>query len=219
MALKGKGLIARKVGMTRIVDSEGQMVPVTLVQIEDQKITKILTPERDGYHGVQIGYLEKTEKHLNRPDIARLRKANVETNFCRFKEFRVEAPLEGAELGTSMDLNALEGVTAVDVTGITKGRGFAGALPRWNHARGRMSHGSRFHRRPGSLGMRSTPGRVFKGKHMPGHMGDVQRTIQNLKVMDIDTDKGLVALKGAVPGHRDGYVVLRASIKAPEAKK
>lgn len=212
------GLIAKKIGMTRMVDAEGQMTAVTLLQVETQKITKILTPERDGYHGVQVGYNEKSEKHLNKPDLHRLRKNNITENFARFKEFRTEGPVAGLELGAQQGVAALEGVKAVDATGITKGRGFAGAHVKWNAAVGRMTHGSRFHRRPGSLGMRSTPGRTFPGRHQPGHYGHEQVTIQNLDVLDIDAQNNVVAVRGSVPGHRNGFLVLYPSIKVKEKK-
>ena len=166
------GLIAKKIGMTRMVDSEGQMTPVTLLQVEQQKVTKVLTEERDGYNAFQVGYAVKAEKRLKKPDLGRLRKVNVEDNFTSFKEFRLSEPKAGLALGAALDWQALfDGVTSIDVTGVTKGRGFSGAHVRWNAAVGRMSHGSRFHRRPGSLGMRSTPGRVMKNRHQPGQYG------------------------------------------------
>jgi large subunit ribosomal protein L3 len=213
------GIIAKKIGMTRMVDAEGQMTPVTLLQVEPQRVTKILTPERDGYHGIQVGYYVKSEKHLNKPDIHRLRKASIADNFTRFKEFRLEGAPEGVEVGTAMSAGLLEGVPAIDATGITKGRGFAGAHQLHNAAVGRMSHGSRFHRSPGSLGMRSTPGRVFKNRPQPGHMGTDQVTVQNLDVMDIDTENNVIAVRGSVPGHRDGFLVLAPSVKIKKPKK
>jgi large subunit ribosomal protein L3 len=215
------GLIAKKIGMTRMVTPEGQMTAVTLLQITPQKVTKILTADRDGYTGYQIGYFEKREKRLAKPDISRLRKANVENNFTRFKEFRADALPAGYDLGAPLAVSVFEGIPSVDVTGITKGRGFTGTPVRWNTAVGRMTHGSRHHRRPGSLGMRATPGRVFKNRPNPGHYGDEQVTIQNLKILDIDTTNSVIAVQGAVPGHRDGYLCVYPSlkIKAPKAKK
>ena len=198
-----------------MVDGDGRMTPVTLLQVEPQRVTKLLTEERDGYNGFQVGYFAKAEKHLNKADVSRLRKANVSENFTRFKEFRLETPVADAAVGAGVELAmALEGVTAVDVTGICKGRGFSGAHVRWNSAVGRMSHGSRFHRSPGSLGMRSTPGRVFKGRHQPGHYGHTQTTVQNLQVLDVDQANHVVAVRGSVPGHRDGFLIVKPSIKA-----
>jgi large subunit ribosomal protein L3 len=208
-----KGLVAKKIGMTRMVDKNGQMIAVTLLQVENQKITKVLTKERDGYDAYQVGFKETKEKNLAKPDVARMRKVNVKENFTVFKEFRTEAPV-AIELGTQLTTDLLSGVTSVDVTGLTKGRGFTGSVKRWDTAVGRWSHGSRFHRSPGSLGTRTTPGRVFKGKPVPGHYGVEQVTIQNLSVVDVDTDNSLIALSGAVPGHRNGYLFINPSIKA-----
>ncbi len=208
------GFIAKKVGMTRMVDAEGRMVPVTLMQLDEQRVTKVITPETQGYHAVQVGYYVKPESRLNKPTLSRLRKSNIQQNFARFKEFRLDGAIEGVAVGGEFSLADFASVAAVDVTGITKGRGFQGSIKRFDLARGRMSHGSCYHRRPGSLGMRQSPGRVFKGKPQPGHMGDVQRTIQNLKVMDIDTENRVIALKGSIPGTRGGYVLIRPSVKA-----
>jgi len=208
------GLIAKKIGMTRMMDPEGQkMLAVTLFKVESNTVTKILNEERDGYKALQIGYYAKKEKHLTKPDLSRLRKVGVKENFSRFKEFRVNEVPEGVEVGSSIGLESLEGVTALDISGFTKGRGFQGATKRWNHKTGRRTHGSHFHRRPGSLGCRTTPGRVAKGKHMPGHMGDKQRTIQNLRILDIDLDAGTIAVGGSTPGHKESFVVLRPTNK------
>lgn len=208
-----RGLIAKKVGMTRMVDAEGQMIPVTLLQIEQQKVTKVLTPEKNGYHGIQVGYYAKPERLMNKPDITRLRKASIQDNFTRFCEFRLEQPVEGMELGAQLTADFLKEIASVDVVGVSKGRGFQGAIKRWNASRGRMTHGSRYHRRPGSLGTRTTPGRVFPGKKVPGHLGDERCTIQNLRVVDINLDANVIAVKGSVPGHRDGYLVVKPSVK------
>ncbi len=189
------------------------MIPVTLLQVEQQKVTKILTPEKEGYHGIQVGYYTKPERLLNKPDLTRLRKANIQDNFTRFCEFRLEKPMDGVELGGLLTAEFLKEVSAVDVVGVTKGCGFQGAIKRWNASRGRMTHGSRYHRRPGSLGTRTTPGRVFPGKKVPGHMGDERCTIQNLRVVDVDLETNVIAVKGSVPGHRDGFVVLKPSVK------
>ena len=212
------GLIAKKIGMTRMVDAEGRLTAVTLLQVASQKVTKILTPERDGYHGIQVGYYEKSEKHLAKPDMGRLRKVNIQENFTRFKEFRLDAAPQGVEVGAPLEPTLFEGVKALDITGLTKGRGFTGAHKRWNSAVGRMAHGSRFHRSPGSLGNRSTPGRVFKGKKIPGCYGDEQVTLQNLQVMDIDKESRVIAIRGSVPGHRDGFLILAPSIKVKVSK-
>jgi large subunit ribosomal protein L3 len=214
MTTSNKAIIAKKIGMTRMVDANGYMVAVTLLKVESQSVTKVLNKERDGYDAFQIGYYEKREKHLTKADVARLRKVNIAKNFVRFREIRTDGALEGYGLGADLSAAIFEGVEAVDVTGVTKGRGHTGALKRWNVACGRMTHGSRHHRRPGSLGTRTTPGRVFKNKPQTGQYGSEQVTIQNLSVMDIDKQNNVIALKGAIPGHREGFVLIRPSIKA-----
>jgi large subunit ribosomal protein L3 len=208
------GIIAQKIGMTRMVDDQGTMTPVTLLQVAKQKVTKVITPEREGYHAIQIGYWEKPEKRLRKPDISRLRKAGVEENFTRFNEFRLDAALPEAVVGAELKIDAFEGVKTIDCVGLTKGRGFQGAIKRWGSARGRMTHGSCYHRRTGSIGSNTSPARVFKNKKMPGHMGCEQITIQNLKVMVVDKEQNIIAVKGSVPGFRNGYVVIKPSVKA-----
>lgn len=211
--LNDKGLIAKKVGMTRVVDSNGDLIAVTLLKIEDQKITKLLTPERDGYHGYQVGYFTKAEKNLTKADTHRLRKVSVAENFSRFKEFRTAGAVDGMEVGATISAGLFKEVASVDVTGITKGRGFQGAVKRWNATIGRMTHGSRFHRRPGSLGQCTTPGRVYKNKHQPGHMGTNTKTVKNVQIVDVDTENNVIAIKGSVPGHRENYLEIRPTNK------
>jgi len=208
-----KGLIVKKVGMTRMVDAEGRLIPVTLLKIEEQKITKILTPDRDGYHGFQVGYFAKSAKNLTGADLQRLRKVEVPENFARFKEFRTQGAVDGISVGQAMTAELFKDVGAIDITGITKGRGYQGAVKRWGSAIGRMTHGSRFHRRPGSLGSNTTPGRVFKNNHQPGQLGVEACTVRNIRVVDVDTDNNVIAIKGSVPGHREGYLEIRPTNK------
>jgi len=208
------GIVAQKVGMTRMVDGQGVMTPVTLLQVSKQKVTKVLTPERDGYHGYQIGYYEKPEKRLRKPDISRLKKSGINEGFTRFKEFRLENADAKYALGTELDVALLEGVKAVDCTGITKGRGFQGAIKRHGSSSGRATHGSCYHNRPGSIGSNTSPARVWKNKKMPGHMGVDQVTIQNLKVVVVDKEQNLIAVKGSIPGFTSGYIFVKPSIKA-----
>lgn len=212
--MKAAGLITRKVGMTRMFDEEGRMVPVTLLAVEPQRVTKVLTPDRDGYHGIQVGYAPKAEKRLNKPDIHRLRKAEIEENFTCFREYRFDSEPKDIAVGSTFTAELIAGVDVVNAEGISKGRGFQGAVKRWNAKTGRNTHGSHFHRRPGSLGQRSTPGRVYKNKHMPGHMGSKRVTTANLSVLDVDKDKNIIALRGSVPGHKNGIVILKVSAKA-----
>jgi large subunit ribosomal protein L3 len=200
--------------MTRMIDSEGRMVPVTLVQADKQKVTKIMTQDKDGYFAVQVGYYEKPERMLSKADLTRLRKTSINENFSRFKEIRLEKALDGVELGSDLSVASFQDIKAVDITGDNKGRGFQGAIKRHGSAIGRMTHGSMYHRRTGSLGSNTSPGRVFKNKKMPGHMGTETTTIQNLTVMDVDTEANVIALKGSVPGWKNTYLVLRPSIKA-----
>lgn len=211
--IREKGLVARKVGMSRMLDEYGNMIPVTLLEVENQRVTKILTPEKDGYHGFQVGFFTKAEKNLTKADVARLRKGGIEENYAKFKEFRTSGPVEGLEVGASVTASLLEGVTNFDISGLTKGRGFQGSIKRWGYAIGRMTHGSRFHRRTGSLGMCTTPGRVMKGKKMPGHYGVERRTVRNLKLADLNLEANILAIKGSVPGNRGTYLEVRPSNK------
>lgn len=207
--IREKGLIAKKVGMTRIINADGEVIPVTLLQIPDQRITKLLTAERDGYQGYQVGFFTKAEKNLNKSDIGRLRRVQVQENYARFCEFRIPGEVS-FELGQNLTAELFQDAGIVDVTGITKGRGFQGAVKRWNSSIGPMSHGSMYHRRTGSLGANTSPGRVFKNKPMPGHMGVDRRTVRNLEIVKVDVENNLIALRGSVPGHRDGYLEIRA---------
>jgi large subunit ribosomal protein L3 len=207
-----KGLIARKVGMTRMTDTNGNVIPVTLLKVEEQKVTKVLTEERDGYNAYQIGFFLKSEKNLNKSDITRLRKTGINENFSNFREFRTSTPVPH-EVGATLGAALYDGVTSVDVSGETKGRGFQGAIKRHGSRIGRMTHGSMYHRRTGSLGSNTTPGRVVKNKKMPGHMGVERITMQNLKVVDVDAANNLLAVKGSVPGGTNVFLEIRPSIK------
>lgn len=217
------GLVAKKVGMSRVVDAYGHFVAVTLLVIEKQAITKVLTMEKNGYCGYQVGYFQKAEKNLNRPDIFRLRKAGIETLYSKFCEFRLPLEKVGEQgeqindeitVGKTLDAADLEGVSFLNVSSHTKGRGFQGSVKRWNFRIAAMSHGSKYHRRTGSLGNCTTPGRVMPGKKLPGHYGDERRTLKNLEVIDLDKEKNLVAVKGGVPGNRGTTVELHIPVDA-----
>ena len=207
-----KGLIAKKIGMTQVALESGKIVPVTLLQIANQKVTKVLSGEKDGYEAYQVGYFEKAEKNLRKPDLGRLRKNSVDENFSRFTEFRTNGEA-GVKVGEALTAEHLKGIEALDVTGITKGRGFQGSVKRWGSTIGRMTHGSRFHRRPGSLGANTSPGRVMKNKHQPGQMGVVKRTALNVKVVNIDVENNVIAVRGSIPGWREGFVEIRESVR------
>lgn len=210
------GLIGRKAGMTRI-PHEGELSAVTLIKIETQKVIAVMNAARNGYDALKIGYDMRKEKQLCKPDRGRLRKAGISENFARSKEFRSGEPVPDDCVGSVLDVDMLKDVKRLDVQGITKGRGFQGVVKRWGHKTGRRTHGSRFHRRPGSLSGRAAPARVFKNKKLPGQTGNVKRTVQNLKVLAIDTEQRIVAVKGAVPGQRGGFVLLKPAIKARPA--
>ncbi len=208
-----KGLVVTKVGMTRMLASDGKMVPVTLLKVEDQKVTKILTQDRDGYDAVQVGYYLKSKKNLTKADVSRLGKVGIENTYSHFCEFRLKGPSETYQLGAQMDASLFEGVESVDISGVTKGRGYQGAVKRWGSTIGRMTHGSRFHRRPGSLGSNTSPGRVVKNKKQPGQCGVELRTIKNLSVLVVNKEKNIIAVKGSVPGHREGFLKIKPTNK------
>ena len=203
------GLIAKKIGMSQMMDQYGQVVAVTLLAIENQQVTKILNPDKHGYTGYQIGYFPKAEKNLNRPDVLRLKKSGVETLYSKFREFRTDTMIDSLSIGQVIDASALAGVTHLNVSSYTKGRGFQGAVKRWNFRIAAMSHGSKYHRRTGSLGNCTTPGRVMPGKKLPGQYGNERRTLKNLMVMHIDQQTNTVAVKGGVPGQKGICLELR----------
>ena len=214
MARISRGIVAKKVGMTRVEVEAGVVIPVTLIQVAQQQVTKVLDQKKDGYFGYQVGYQVKSIKNLNKSDINRLRKSGVEANYSSFMEFRTSAgDQENHQLGTQLTAKLFDNVSSVDVTSLSKGRGFQGAVKRWNASIGRMSHGSRFHRRPGSLGQCTSPGRVFKNKHQPGQMGNVKVTLSNIKIIDIDVENNIIALKGSIPGHRECFLEIRESTR------
>lgn len=203
------GLIAKKIGMSQMMDPYGAVVPITLLAIEDQSITKILDTKQHGYSGYQIGYFPKAEKNLNRPDVFRLKKSGVSTLYSKFREFRTKDPAQELKVGQHLDVTLFEHATHVDVSSYTKGRGFQGSVKRWNFKIAAMSHGSKYHRRTGSLGNCTTPGRVMPGKKLPGQYGNERRTLKNLMVMHRDTATNTIAIKGSVPGQRGIHLELR----------
>lgn len=205
------GLIGRKLGMTQIFTQEGRWIPVTVVACGPCRIVQIRTRERDGYEAVQLGFQEAKEKHLNRPLLGHFRKAGV-PGYRHLHEFR--GPVEGLEVGQEITVSIFEKGDRVDVTGITKGKGFQGVIRRHGFQGGPASHGSMFHRAPGSIGSSSFPSRVFKNKRLPGHMGHVRRTVQNLEVVEVRREEHLLLVRGAVPGPRGAILWIRKSVKA-----
>ena len=208
------GLIGRKRGMTRVFTEQGDSIPVTVVEVSPNRITQVKTVEADGYRALQVTLGEKRTSLLNKPQVGHFSKAEVEAGEGLW-ELRLNDD-EGADLETGAELKVdqFEAGQMVDVTGTSKGKGFAGVVKRYNFAMQDATHGNSLsHRAPGSIGQCQTPGRVFKGKKMAGHMGDVRVTTQNLEVVSIDTERNLLLIKGAVPGAAGGQVSVRPAVK------
>ena len=206
-----KALIGRKIGMTQIFDDEGHVIPVTAIEVGPCVITQIKTVEQDGYTAVQLGFGDVKENKLTKPVKGKFDKANV-TPKKHLKEFRVDS-VDGMNVGDELNADTFVVGDKVDVQGTSKGKGFQGVIKRWGQHRGPMGHGSMYHRRPGSMGPTSTPGRVFPGKHLPGHMGDVTVTVQNLEVVKVDLDKNVILVKGSVPGAKGAILRVKSSVK------
>ena len=206
-----KGILGKKIGMTQIFTEVGEVVPVTVVEAGPVVITQIKTVEKDGYNAVQVGFGDVKEKSLNKPQKGHLAAAN--TLKKHLKEFRVDS-VEGYTVGQEIKADLFAAGEMIDVTGISKGKGFQGPIKRHGQSRGPESHGSRYHRRPGSMGACSYPGRVFKNKKLAGHMGSVKVTVQNLEVVRVDADKNFILVKGAIPGAKGSVVTLKEAVKA-----
>ncbi len=208
--MKLEGLIGKKLGMTKIFDEEGNAIPVTVLQVGPCAVVQVKTFQKDGYNAVQLGFDSKKLTKCSFPMIGHFLKAGLETGFYILREFKVEDPSEFKE-GQYITLSdiVLEKGSKVDVTGTSKGRGFTGGIKRWNFSRQPMSHGAKqVHRKKGSSGATTFPGRVIKGKKMPGHYGNETVTIKNLTVIDVIPDKNLILVKGGVPGWVNGYVII-----------
>ncbi len=201
-----------KSGMTRIFDENGNHVPVTVIKLIPNLITQVKTTEKDGYSAYQLGYGEKRESLLTKPMKGHLKKAGVANNVTHFSEVSSEN-VAAENLGKEVSVEGFAPGQYIDVTSESKGKGFAGVQKRHNFAGGPASHGSHFHRRVGSIGNRATPGRVFKNKKMPGHMGVEIVTIQNLKVVELNQEKGYLLVKGSIPGAKEGFVRIAKALK------
>lgn len=201
-----------KAGMTRIFDDAGNHVPVTVIKLEKNYITQVKNTEKDGYTAYQVGYNVKKDKHVNKATKGRLAKANVAAGVTRFTELRVD-DAKTEDLGKELGLGNFPAATWVDVTGTSKGKGFQGVMKKYNFAGGPAAHGSKFHRTTGSIGNRATPGKVWKNKKLPGHMGCQTKTVQNLQVVEVNEDKGYMLIKGSVPGAKNSWVKIAKSIK------
>ena len=207
-----KGIIGKKIGMTQIFDEIGNVIPVTVIQAGPCVVAQKKTVETDGYNAVQLGFADAKEKHLTKAQKGHFEKAGVALK-RHLKEFRLD-DVSAINVGDVITADTFAAGDKVDVTGITKGRGYTGCVKRWNHHILRMTHGTGpIHRQPGSMGV-IDPARIFKNKKMAGQYGNEQVTILNLKVVKIDAEKNLIAIKGAVPGAKDGIVFIRDSVKA-----
>ena len=206
-----QAILGKKVGMTQVFREDGTMVPVTVVMAGPCPVTQIKTVDHDGYDAVQMAFMPVREKLITKPQMGHLKKAGVEAH--RYvKEFRLD-DCSQYEVGNVIKADVFEKGSHVDVTGISKGKGFEGNIKRWNQARGRKTHGSHSYRVAGSLGACTYPGEVFKTKHLPGHMGRERITVQNLEVVRSDAERNLLLIKGAIPGANGGLVLVRSTIK------
>ncbi|MDO5291278.1 MAG: 50S ribosomal protein L3 [bacterium] len=207
-----KAILATKVGMTQIFNEDGVLTPVTVLQASPSVVTQVKTIENDGYEAVQVGYGDIREVLVNKPRKGHFAKAGV-SNKRYLKEFKFENASEYT-VGQEIKVDIFEAGDKIDATAKSKGKGFQGAIKRHNQSRGPMTHGSKFHRHAGSNGSATDPGKVFKGKKMPGQMGAVKVTIQNLEIVRVDLENNLILVKGAVPGPKKSVVVLKESVKA-----
>ncbi len=207
-----KGIIAKKIGMTQIFAENGILIPVTVLEAGPCVVTQKKTMENDGYEAIQVGFGEVKESKVNKPAKGHFEKAGVAATKL-LKEFKFENASE-YELGALIKADIFAAGDKIDVSGVSKGKGFQGAIKRHNQHRGPMAHGSKYHRGVGSLSSATTPGKVKKGKKMPGHMGAENVTIQNLEVVRVDADKNLLLVKGAVPGNKGSILVIKESVKA-----
>ena len=207
-----KAILATKIGMTQVFDQAGALIPVTVLQAGPCAVTQVKTVANDGYSAVQVGFSDIKEKLVNKPKQGQFKKAGVS-----YKRYVRELKLDNAEefqLGQEIKCDIFADGDKVDATAISKGKGFQGAIKRYGQHRGPMAHGSKFHRHQGSNGSATTPGRVFKGKGMPGHMGSVKVTVQNLTIVKVDAEQNLILVKGAVPGPKKCLVTLKETVKA-----
>lgn len=208
------GIVGRKAGMSRVFTEDGQSIPVTLIEATPNRITQVKTTETDGYSAVQVTVGSKRAVLVNKPETGHLAKAKVEAGRGLWELRVADEKIGDFEVGGEIKADIFEVGQLVDVQGVTKGKGFQGTIKRWNFSMGDATHGNSLsHRSPGSIGQRQTPGRVFPGKKMSGHMGAVRQSTQNLEVVRVDAERGLIAVKGAVPGAPGGDVIVRPASK------
>ncbi|MCE5187949.1 MAG: 50S ribosomal protein L3 [Eubacteriales bacterium] len=206
-----KAILGKKIGMTQMFRADGTMIPVTVIQAGPCPIVQKKTVGTDGYEAVQVGFGELREKLSNKPRTGHFAKAGVKP-LRYMREFKLD-DAASLEVGQVIKADVFAEGDKIDVRGISKGKGFQGVVKRWNQARGKMTHGSHFHRAPGSMSANSSPSRVFKHKNLPGHMGNITVTVQNLEVVRVDAERNLLLVKGAVPGPKGGLVALTSTVK------
>lgn len=207
-----KAIIGKKIGMTQIFDEKGLVIPVTVIEAGPCIVAQVKTTETDGYNAIQLGYGDVKENRINRPEKGHFTKAKLALK-KHLREFRV-SEIADIAVGNEIKADVFEAGDKIDVQGTTKGKGFQGVIKRHGQSRGPMGHGSMYHRRPGSMGPTSTPGRVFKGKKLPGHMGVQTVTIQNLDIVKVDLDKNVILVKGSVPGAKGAILKIRKTVKS-----
>jgi large subunit ribosomal protein L3 len=207
-----KALIGKKIGMTQIFDQDGMIVPVTVIEAGPCTVVEKKNKQSDGYDALQLGYGEAKSFRLNKPVLGKFTKNNL-TPLKVLKEFR-GAEIDEIKIGDTIDISVFNDVNSVSITGISKGKGYQGVVKRWGFAGGKDTHGSMFHRAPGSIGQSSYPSKVFKGLRMPGHMGMTKNTVLNLKLVKIDSEQNLMYVKGAVPGANNNIIYIYAADKS-----
>lgn len=207
-----KGLIGKKLGMTQIFDEQGKVIPVTVIEAGPCVVAQVKTVETDGYNAIQLGLGDVKESKINKPEKGHFAKSKL-TPKKHLREFRLDS-VENINVGDELKADTFTAGDQLDIQGTSKGKGFQGVIKRHGQSRGPMGHGSMYHRRPGSMGPTSTPGRVFKGKKLPGHMGSQTITIQNLEVVRVDLDKNVILVKGSVPGAKGAILKLKTSVKS-----
>jgi len=207
-----KAIIGKKIGMTQIFDEKGLVIPVTVIEAGPCIVAQVKTIETDGYNAIQLGYGDVKENRINRPEKGHFTKAKLALK-KHLREFRV-SEIADVTVGNEIKADVFETGDKIDVQGTTKGKGFQGVIKRHGQSRGPMGHGSMYHRRPGSMGACSTPSRVFKGKKLPGHMGNTTVTIQNLKIVKVDIEKNAILVKGSVPGNKGVILKIKDAVKA-----
>jgi large subunit ribosomal protein L3 len=207
-----KAILGRKLGMTQVFNENGKIVPVTVIEAGPCVVVQKKTTEKDGYEAIQVGFDDIRTNLVNKPKAGHFNKAGVSLKRV-LKELRLE-DCSSYEVGQEFKADIFTAGEKIDVSGVSKGKGFQGVIKRWNAHRGPMSHGSKFHRAPGSMGASSDPARTFKNKKLPGHMGNVNTTVLNLEVVKVMPEKNIILIKGGVPGPNKGFVVIRNSVKA-----